>query len=65
VLAGKLTVLAARLKQEQGWGWAEFRMTKLNSKGEDRELYRFAMPEPVLTEEEQSVSASWKKNRRG
>jgi hypothetical protein len=53
VLAGKLTVLAARLKQEQGWGWAEFRMTKLNSKGEDRELYRFAMPEPVLTEEEQ------------
>lgn len=53
VLAGKLTVLAARLKQEQGWGWAEFRMTKLNSKGEDRELYRFAMPAPVLTEEEQ------------
>ena len=29
LLAGKLTVLAARLKQEQGWGWAEFRMTEL------------------------------------
>ena len=53
VLAGKLTVLAARLKQEQGWGWAEFRMTELRDSGEDRELYRFAMPEPVLTEEEQ------------
>lgn len=53
LLAGKLTVLAARLKQEQGWGWAEFRMTELRSSGEDREMYRFAMPEPVLTEEEQ------------
>jgi ParB family chromosome partitioning protein len=29
LLAGKLTVLAARVKQEQGWGWAEFRMTEL------------------------------------
>ena len=52
-LAGKLTVLAARLKHEQGWGWAEFRMTELRRSGEDHELYRFAMPEPVLTEEEQ------------
>jgi ParB family chromosome partitioning protein len=31
LLAGKLTVLAARVKQEQGWGWAEFRMTELAS----------------------------------
>jgi len=53
LLAGKLTVLAARVKQEQGWGWAEFRMTELRFSGEDRELYRFAMPKAVLTEEEQ------------
>lgn len=53
LLAGRLTVLAARLKQEQGWGWAEFRMTELSHSGEDREQYRFAMPEAVLTEEEQ------------
>lgn len=53
LLAGKLTVLAARVKQEQGWGWAEFRMTELRFSGEDGELYRFAMPKAVLTEEEQ------------
>lgn len=53
LLAGKLTVLAARVKQEQGWGWAEFRMTELRASGEDGELYRFAMPKAVLTEEEQ------------
>ncbi|HHA1988812.1 TPA: ParB N-terminal domain-containing protein [Enterobacter ludwigii] len=53
LLAGKLTVLAARVKQEQGWGWAEFRMTELRVSGEDSELYRFAMPGAVLTEEEQ------------
>ncbi|EOY4358629.1 ParB N-terminal domain-containing protein [Cronobacter sakazakii] len=52
LLAGKLTVLAARLQQEQGWGWSEFRMTELSHSGEDREQYRFAMPEPVLTEDE-------------
>jgi len=52
LLASKLTVLAARLKQEQGWGWAEFRMTELRGSGEDREQYRFAMPEAVLTEDE-------------
>ena len=57
LLDGKLTVLAARLKQEQGWGWAEFRMTELRGHGEDKEQYRFAMPAPVLTaEEEQRVS---------
>lgn len=53
LLAGKLTVLAARVKQEQGWGWAEYRMTELSFSGEDGELYRFAMPKAVLTEEEQ------------
>jgi ParB family chromosome partitioning protein len=53
LLAGKLTVLAARVKQEQGWGWAEFRMTELRFSGEDGEQYRFAMPKAVLTEEEQ------------
>lgn len=53
LLAGKLTVLAARLKQEQGWGWAEFRMTELSGHGEDKELYRFAMPAAVLTDDEQ------------
>lgn len=53
LLAGKLTVLAARLQQEQGWGWSEFRMTELSHSGEDREQYRFAMPKAVLTEEEQ------------
>jgi ParB family chromosome partitioning protein len=53
LLAGKLTVLAARVKQEQGWGWAEFRMTELRASGEDGEQYRFAMPKAVLTEEEQ------------
>ncbi|MCU2294311.1 ParB N-terminal domain-containing protein [Enterobacter hormaechei subsp. steigerwaltii] len=53
LLAGKLTVLAARVKQEQGWGWSEFRMTELRASGEDGELYRFAMPKAVLTEEEQ------------
>lgn len=53
LLAGKLTVLAARVKQEQGWGWAEYRMTELRFSGEDAELYRFAMPKAVLTEEEQ------------
>ncbi|EGT5700658.1 nuclease, partial [Cronobacter dublinensis subsp. dublinensis] len=53
LLAGKLTVLAARLKQEQGWGWAEFRMTELRASGEDSEQFRFAMPKAVLTEEEQ------------
>lgn len=53
LLAGKLTVLASRLKQEQGWGWAEFRMAELRGSGDDKELFRFAMPEPVLTEEEQ------------
>lgn len=53
LLAGRLTVLAARLQQEQGWGWADFRMTELRGSGEDRELYRFAMPAPVLSEEEQ------------
>ncbi|HHE8494874.1 ParB N-terminal domain-containing protein (plasmid) [Enterobacter ludwigii] len=53
LLGGKLTVLAARLKQEQGWGWAEYRMTELRFSGEDTELYRFAMPKAVLTEEEQ------------
>ena len=53
LLAGKLTVLAARIKQEQGWGWAEFRMTELSFSGEDGELYRFSMPKAVLTEEEQ------------
>ncbi|MCF1330672.1 MULTISPECIES: hypothetical protein [Enterobacter cloacae complex] len=53
LLAGKLTVLAARVKQEQGWGWAEYRMTELRFSGEDGKLYRFAMPEAVLTEEEQ------------
>ncbi|EOW6411133.1 MULTISPECIES: ParB N-terminal domain-containing protein [Cronobacter] len=53
LLAGKLTVLAARIKQEQGWGWAEFRMTELCASGEDSEQYRFAMPQAVLTEEEQ------------
>lgn len=57
LLAGKLTVLAARLQQEQGWGWSEFRMTELRGSGEDRELYRFAMPKAVLTaEEEKRVS---------
>ena len=53
LLAGKLTVLAARVKQEQGWGWAEYRMTELSFSGEDGELYRFSMPKAVLTEEEQ------------
>lgn len=53
LLAGKLTVLAARVKQEQGWDWAEYRMTELSFCGEDGELYRFAMPKAVLTEEEQ------------
>lgn len=53
LLDGKLTVLAARLKQEQGWGWAEFRMTELRGHGEDKEQYRFVMPAPVLTEEEE------------
>lgn len=53
LLAGKLTVLAARLQQEQSWGWSEFRMTELRGSGEDKELYRFAMPDPVLTEDEQ------------
>ena len=53
LLDGKLTVLAARIQQEQGWGWSEFRMTELRGSGEDKELYRFAMPAPVLTEEEQ------------
>ncbi|MCC4522788.1 ParB N-terminal domain-containing protein [Enterobacter hormaechei] len=53
LLAGKLTVLAARIKQEQGWGWAEFRMTELSFSGEDGELYRFSMPKAVLTKEEQ------------
>ncbi len=53
LLAGKLTVLAARVKQEQGWGWAEYRMTELRASGEDGEQYRFAMPKAVLTEEEQ------------
>ncbi|BEU81007.1 ParB N-terminal domain-containing protein (plasmid) [Enterobacter asburiae] len=53
LLAGKLTVLAARVKQEQGWGWVEYRMTELSFSGEDGELYRFAMPKAVLTEEEQ------------
>ncbi|MXV05430.1 ParB N-terminal domain-containing protein [Enterobacter sp. ABFQC] len=53
LLAGKLTVLAARLQQEQGWGWSEFRMTELSGSGEDREQYRFAMPNAVLTEEEE------------
>lgn len=53
LLAGKLTVLAARVKQEQGWGWAEYRMTELRASGEDSENYRFAMPRAVLTEEEQ------------
>lgn len=53
LLAGKLTVLAARIKQEQGWSWAEYRMTELRDSGEDSELYRFAMPKAVLKEEEQ------------
>lgn len=53
LLAGKLTVLAARVKQEQGWGWAEFRMTELRASGEDGEQYRFAMPKAVLTDAEQ------------
>jgi ParB family chromosome partitioning protein len=53
LLAGKLTVLAARLQQEQGWGWSEFRMTELRGSGEDREQYRFAMPNAVLTKEEE------------
>jgi len=53
LLDGKLTVLAARLKQEQGWGWAEFRMTELRGHGEDKEQYRFAMPQGVLTDDEQ------------
>ncbi|MBC1188884.1 ParB/RepB/Spo0J family partition protein [Kluyvera sp. SCKS090646] len=53
LLAGKLTVLAARLKQEQGWGWAEFRMTELSGSGEDKALYRFEMPAPVLADDEQ------------
>ncbi|HGG8833599.1 TPA: ParB N-terminal domain-containing protein [Enterobacter kobei] len=57
LLAGKLTVLAARLQQEQGWGWSEFRMTELSHNAEDREQYRFAMPKAVLTaEEEKRVS---------
>ncbi|UFM72050.1 ParB N-terminal domain-containing protein (plasmid) [Leclercia adecarboxylata] len=53
LLDGKLTVLAARLKQEQGWGWAEFRMTELRGHGEDKEQYRFAMPQGVLSDDEQ------------
>lgn len=53
LLAGKLTVLAARIQQEQGWGWSEFRMTELSHSGEDKEQYRFAMPDAVLTEGEQ------------
>ncbi|EAA0563075.1 ParB/RepB/Spo0J family partition protein [Salmonella enterica subsp. enterica serovar Weltevreden] len=53
LLAGKLTVTAARIRQEQGWGWAEFRMTELSGHGEDKELYRFAMPAAVLTDDEQ------------
>lgn len=53
LLAGKLTVLAAQLKQEQGWGWAEFRMTELSGSGEDKALYRFEMPAPVLADDEQ------------
>ncbi|WP_368894245.1 ParB/RepB/Spo0J family partition protein [Kluyvera ascorbata] len=53
LLAGKLTVLAARLKQEQGWGWAEFRMTELRGSGDDKARYRIEMPAPVLVEDEQ------------
>lgn len=52
LLAGKLTVIAARIQHEQGWGWSEFRMSELGDNVTDREQYRVAMPAPVLTEEE-------------
>lgn len=53
LLGGKLTVLAARIQQEQGWGWSEFRMSELGDNVTDREQYRFAMPDAVLTDDEQ------------
>jgi ParB family chromosome partitioning protein len=52
LLSGKLTVIAARIQHEQGWGWSEFRMSELGDNVIDREQYRFAMPAPILTEEE-------------
>ncbi|WP_336996820.1 ParB/RepB/Spo0J family partition protein [Leclercia sp. UBA7405] len=52
LLDAKLSILAMQIKQEQGWGWAESRLTELRDHGEDDAQYRFAMPRAVLTDEE-------------
>ena len=52
LLDAKLSILAMQIKQEQGWGWAESRLTELREHGEDDAQYRFAMPRAVLTDEE-------------
>lgn len=52
LLEARLTILAMQIKQDQGWGWAEARMSELRENGQDAELYRCAMPNCVLTDEE-------------
>lgn len=52
LLDARLSIMAMQVMQEQGWGWAESRKTELRSHGEDREQYRFVMPDGVLTDEE-------------
>lgn len=52
LLDARLTIIAMQIKHDQGWGWAESRMTELMGHVEDRELYRLAMPQGVLSDEE-------------
>jgi len=49
----KLHALAQQVAEDEGWSWAEGRISGINSWGEDVELYRVhAKPDPEFTDDE-------------
>ncbi|MEL5616077.1 ParB/Srx family N-terminal domain-containing protein, partial [Serratia marcescens] len=49
----KLHALAQQVAEDEGWSWAEGRISGINSWGEDAELYRVhAKPDPEFTDDE-------------
>ncbi|HGM4923519.1 TPA: hypothetical protein ACKPX0_004608 [Serratia marcescens] len=57
----KLHALAQQVAEDEGWSWAEGRISAIKTWGEDAELYReLAEPQPEFTADEQAEIARLK-----
>ncbi|WP_233527577.1 hypothetical protein JEM67_00300 (plasmid) [Serratia sp. PAMC26656] len=59
----KLHALAQQVAEDEGWSWAEGRISAIKTWGEDAELYReMAEPQPEFSDDEQA-KITWLKAR--